>query len=61
MRRRAHFCLVRPVPPAQPGHPEPQTPDPPSPLAQTIPPTLPHRCLAGANRQRQRQFVAPHR
>eukprot|EP00966_Prymnesium_polylepis_P281357 6501296-Prymnesium_polylepis.1 len=21
----------------------------------------PHRCIAGANRQRQRQFVAPHR
>eukprot|EP00966_Prymnesium_polylepis_P311359 7193656-Prymnesium_polylepis.1 len=28
IRRRAHFFLVRPAPPAQPGHPEPQQPPP---------------------------------
>ena len=44
IRRRACFFLVRPVPSAQPGHPEPHQPPP---LAQTIPLTPPHCCLAG--------------
>eukprot|EP00966_Prymnesium_polylepis_P318710 7360997-Prymnesium_polylepis.1 len=46
---------------AQSTHADTVSPRTPPTLAQTIPPPPPHRCLVGANQQRQRQFVAPHR
>ena len=51
LRRRARFFLVRPAPPAQPGHPEPQQPPPLAQFSPVHPSSPPSTGAHGRRRQ----------